>query len=242
LLVSAYRNTNGTLAIVVINLATSDTATTFSLQNTNVANGATVTPYLTNNNNNTAAQATLSVSNGSFSATVPARSLVTYVIPAGTGGGTPTPTPAPTSTPTPTPAPTSTPTPAPSPSPTATPSPTPAPTSTPTPGASCQVHYSVVSQWPGGFQGSITITNTGSSPINGWTLSFSFTAGQQITQLWNGSYTQQGAQVTITNASYNAQIPAGATLGSSPGFLASWNGSNPAPTSFTLNGATCSVV
>ncbi|MBX5458419.1 MAG: cellulose binding domain-containing protein [Thermogemmatispora sp.] len=236
LLVSAYRNTNGTLAIVVINLASSDTATTFSLQNTNVANGATVTPYLTNNNNNTAAQATLSVSNGSFSATVPARSLVTYVIPAGTGGGTPTPTPAPTSTPTP----------APSPSPTATPSPTPAPTSTPTPtptpGASCQVHYSVVSQWPGGFQGSITITNTGSSPINGWTLSFSFTAGQQITQLWNGSYTQQGAQVTITNASYNAQIPAGATLGASPGFLASWNGSNPAPTSFTLNGATCSVV
>ncbi|MBX5456973.1 MAG: cellulose binding domain-containing protein [Thermogemmatispora sp.] len=158
----------------------------------------------------------------------------------GSGGSTPTPAPTPSPTPTTAPSPTPTPTPRPTVTPTATPSPTPSPT--PGTGASCQVHYSVVSQWPGGFQASISITNTGSSSINGWTLSFSFTAGQQITQLWNGSYTQQGAQVTITNASYNAQIPAGGTLSSPPGFLASWNGSNPAPTSFTLNGVSCSVV
>jgi glucuronoarabinoxylan endo-1,4-beta-xylanase len=230
--VTAFKNTNGTLAIVVLNTASSDTAASFSLQNTGVANGAMVTPYLTNASNNTAAQAALTVSGGSFSATVPARSLVTYTIPASSSGVTPTATATPTSTPRPTATAT----------PTSTPTPTPTPSPTPVSGATCQVHYSVVNQWTGGFQGSISITNTGSSAINGWTLRFSFPGSQQITQLWNGSYSQQGAQVTVTNASYNGQIPAGGSVNPAPGFLGTWNGSNPAPTSFTLNGATCSVV
>jgi hypothetical protein len=51
-----------------------------------VPNGATVTPWLTNSSNNIAAQATTSVSSaGAFSYTMPARSLVTFQIPGGTG-------------------------------------------------------------------------------------------------------------------------------------------------------------
>ncbi|HEY1412222.1 MAG TPA: class I tRNA ligase family protein, partial [Rhodopila sp.] len=61
---------------------------TFSLAGTGVANGATVTPYLTNSSSNVAAQATTTVSGGSFSYTMPARSLVTFQIPASGGGGT----------------------------------------------------------------------------------------------------------------------------------------------------------
>ena len=48
--------------------------------------GATVTPYLTNSAS-IAAQAATTVSNGSFGATIPARSLVTYVVGSGSGGG-----------------------------------------------------------------------------------------------------------------------------------------------------------
>ncbi|WP_376794666.1 cellulose binding domain-containing protein, partial [Thermogemmatispora sp.] len=36
----------------------------------------------------------------------------------------------------------------------------------------CQVTYSVVSQWPGGFSVNLVLQNTGSSPWNGWTLTF----------------------------------------------------------------------
>src|SRR5215475_336391 len=74
--------------------------------------------------------------------------------------------------------------------------------------AGCQVGYTVSAQWPGGFTANVNITNLG-DPINGWRLSWSFTAGQTVTQLWNGSVTQSGAQVTVADASYNASIPTG---------------------------------
>jgi endo-1,4-beta-xylanase len=141
--------------------------------------------------------------------------------------------------------PTATPTQAPTSTPTATPTSGSTPTPTPTTGGgsgSCSVHYAISSQWNTGFTASIAITNTSSTAINGWSLKFSFANGQTITQLWNGTLSQSGSAVTISNASYNASIPAGSTLNSPPGFNGSWSGTNSAPTVFTLNGAACSVV
>jgi poly(hydroxyalkanoate) depolymerase family esterase len=143
------------------------------------------------------------------------------------GASTPTPTPTRTSTPTQT----------------ATPTPTHTPTPTPTPpGIRCQVHYSVLSQWAGGFEAEVAITNTGTTAINGWTLQFSFANGQQITLGWDGNFSQTGSTVTVTNLSSNGSIPAGSSLTVPPEFQASWSGTNAAPTTFTLNGAACSVV
>ncbi|MET8254293.1 arabinofuranosidase catalytic domain-containing protein [Micromonospora sp. NPDC005197] len=102
--------------------------------------------------------------------------------------------------------------------------------------AGCQVTYSVSSQWQGGFGANVTITNLGDA-VNGWRLTWNFAAGQTVTQLWNGSYTQAGSELTVTNAPYNASIP---TNGSTSfGFNGSWTGSNPVPASFALNGTTC---
>lgn len=129
----------------------------------------------------------------------------------------------------------------PTPTPTSTTVVTPTPTSTVVTGSSCQIHYAVTSQWQTGFTASITIRNAGSTAINGWSLQFSFANGQQVTQLWNGNVTQSGSSVTVTNASYNGSIPAGTTLGSSPGFNGSWSGTNTAPTAFTLNGVACGL-
>src|SRR5215472_7304760 len=86
--ISAFKNTDGTVAIVALNTGTSADPITYSLSGTGTPNGATVTPYLTNSANDAAAQPATSVSGGSFSASVPARSLVTYVVGAsGSGGG-----------------------------------------------------------------------------------------------------------------------------------------------------------
>ena len=68
----------------------------------------------------------------------------------------------------------------------------------------CSVAYTV-NQWQGGFTANVAVTNLGDA-INGWNLTWSFTAGQTIAQLWNGSVTQSGAQVTVTNVSYNARL------------------------------------
>lgn len=146
------------------------------------------------------------------------------------GTGTPTPTSTPMVTPTPTSTRTSTPTPVVTPTPT---SPT---------GAACSVHYSITSTWPGNFGATFVITNTGTTAINGWSLRFSFANGQTITQLWNGSFTQSGANITITNVSYNAVIAPGTSLSSEPGFNGTQTGTNASPTAFTLNGVSCRVV
>jgi endo-1,4-beta-xylanase len=129
--------------------------------------------------------------------------------------------------------------------PTATPT-TSTPTATPTGttgGASCSIHYVIQSQWNTGFTAAVNITNTGSTAINGWVLKFNFPNGQTLmSSPWNGSFTQSGSAVTVTNLSYNGSIPPGGTLSSPPSFNANWSGANSAPTSFTLNGATCSTV
>jgi serine/threonine protein kinase len=111
------------------------------------------------------------------------------------------------------------------------------PTPTPAPVIRCSVRYRISSQWQSGFVASITISNTGSTTIQGWTLTFSFGAGQRVSDGWNGQFQQNGSQVNVTNDSSDAVIAPGASV--TPGFRGSCKQHNPAPTSFTLNGVTC---
>jgi len=103
------------------------------------------------------------------------------------------------------------------------------------PGA-CHVTYAP-NQWQGGFTANLTIANTGSSAINGWKLTFTFPGDQKITNAWNGVESQSGENVTITNESYNATIAAGSST--SLGFQGTWTSSDASPTSFSVNGTTC---
>jgi hypothetical protein len=100
----------------------------------------------------------------------------------------------------------------------------------------CQVTYAISSQWQGGFGANVTITNLG-DPLTNWTLTWSFGAGQTVTQAWNTTLTQSGAAVTAKNAGYNGAVAAGGTV--SLGFNGSWTGSNPVPTRFAVNGLDC---
>jgi acetylxylan esterase len=115
----------------------------------------------------------------------------------------------------------------------------PPPTTTTTPpagGSSCHV-TDTINSWNTGLTSSITIANTGSSAIDGWSLVFPLPAGQTITSGWNASYSPSSGQVTATNASYDASIPVNGSV--SIGFQANYSGDAGAPSSFTLNGATC---
>jgi len=105
--------------------------------------------------------------------------------------------------------------------------------------ASCAVHYVVSGSWSGGFQAGVTITNNGSSAVNGWKLTWTWpNSGEVITQLWNGSFTQSGTAVTVTNAGYNGAIAAsGGNV--TFGFLGNDTGLTTAPAAFFLNGNIC---
>ncbi|WP_333768937.1 non-reducing end alpha-L-arabinofuranosidase family hydrolase [Streptomyces sp. IBSBF 2435] len=100
----------------------------------------------------------------------------------------------------------------------------------------CQVDYSITNTWPGGFGANVSVTNLG-APVTGWQLSWAFATGQSITQLWSGTYTQSGTQVSVTNASYNGSLATGGST--SFGFNGAYTGSNPVPAGFTLNGTPC---
>ncbi len=108
------------------------------------------------------------------------------------------------------------------------------------PAAACRVDYRVTGSWPGGFQGDVRITNTGGAALAGWSLTWTFTGGQRVTQLWNGTPAQDGATVTVTHAAWNGAVAPGGSA--SFGFLAARPGdANPAPAGFTVNGAACTV-
>jgi uncharacterized membrane protein len=107
--------------------------------------------------------------------------------------------------------------------------------------ASCTIDYTISSQWPGGFGAVIIINNTGTTALTSWTLTWTFANGQTITQLWNGSETQSGANVTVKNVSYNGNIPSGGSY-TGMGFNGSWNNTtNAIPAAFSLNGTACTV-
>ncbi|GLH95403.1 non-reducing end alpha-L-arabinofuranosidase family hydrolase [Phytohabitans aurantiacus] len=102
--------------------------------------------------------------------------------------------------------------------------------------AGCSVNYAVSSQWQGGFGANVSIRNLG-DPLTSWTLTWSFGAGQTVTQAWNTSLTQSDSAVTARNVSYNGSVPTNGSV--SFGFNGAWTGSNPAPTSFAVNGVAC---
>jgi cellulase/cellobiase CelA1 len=108
--------------------------------------------------------------------------------------------------------------------------------------APCAVHYAVSNSWQGGFSASITMTNRAATPINGWTLTFTWpAAGEAVQSGWNGTWTQTGQNVTVTSVSWNATIAAnGGSV--ALGFNGTDTGQAPAPAAFYLNGTVCSNV
>lgn len=131
--------------------------------------------------------------------------------------------PSTTPSPTPTPTPTVTPTPTPTPTPTTTPTPTPTVT-TPPPAGACTATYKVMNSWPGGFQAEVTVR--AGSPTSSWSVAWR-TSGERVDQVWNGSLTAQGDQLTVRNVSWNGTLPAGGTA--TFGLLGSGSGAPPTP-------------
>lgn len=137
----------------------------------------------------------------------------------GIGGGGATPSPSASAT--------RSPSPSPSPSVSVTPSASNGGPSSPGPGGpgGCNATYKIVSSWPGGFQGEVTVTNTGTSTLAGWTVNWTLGPGQDISQVWGGTLSKNGSNITVTNAAWNGALGPNATA--TVGFIGSYSGSNP---------------
>jgi len=101
------------------------------------------------------------------------------------------------------------------------------PTTSSTSSGNVSATYTIASNWGAGAVINVKITNSGSSAINGWTVSWTYSGDQKITNLWNASYTQSGQNVTVTNAAHNGNISA---KGSADfGFTITYSGTNSVP-------------
>ncbi|GAA5188765.1 hypothetical protein GCM10023322_40160 [Rugosimonospora acidiphila] len=101
----------------------------------------------------------------------------------------------------------------------------------------CQATYRV-NQWTGGFVAYIDVT-AGTSAVHGWTVTWTYTAGQQLTSWWSAQVGQAGGSVTATSLSYNADLAPGATT--EFGVQGTSGGSNPTPTDLTVTGSGCAA-
>jgi xyloglucan-specific exo-beta-1,4-glucanase len=105
-------------------------------------------------------------------------------------------------------------------------------------GFGCHITYTKNSEWGGGFTGTVSITNTGTTTISSWTVKFTYPGDQKVTGSWNaGTLTQSGEMITATNAPYNGTISPGGNT--SFGLQGTWTSSDASPTAFTLNGISC---
>ncbi|MFE0464199.1 cellulose binding domain-containing protein, partial [Kitasatospora sp. NPDC058965] len=95
-------------------------------------------------------------------------------------------------------------------------------------GSGCTASYTVNQDWGTGFNATVAVTDSGTAPVNGWHVSWTWPGNQTIGNLWNGALTTSGSKVTVGSLSYNATLAPGA--GTSFGFSAAYSGANTAPT------------
>ncbi|MBM0231388.1 cellulose binding domain-containing protein [Micromonospora sp. STR1_7] len=105
------------------------------------------------------------------------------------------------------------------------------------PPPSCAVR-SVVRQWSDGFVAHLVVGNTGSTTVDGWTMTWRFWASQELRGLWGAEMVDRlhNSFLRVRNASYNAVIPPGGSV--SLGIIAT---GTQLPEEVTLNGGTCVV-
>ena len=95
----------------------------------------------------------------------------------------------------------------------------------------CSAAYTTQSSWSGGFVGSVTVTDSGTTAITGWTVTFVFGGDQKLTSSWNTSLNQSIEYVTASNLAYNGSLSAGANT--SFGFQGTFGSSDAVPASVT---------
>ncbi|WP_028802833.1 cellulase family glycosylhydrolase [Streptomyces sp. 142MFCol3.1] len=79
--------------------------------------------------------------------------------------------------------------------------------------AACAAVYTVSSDWGGGFNADVKVTNTGTTALTSWRVTWTWSGSQQVTSMWNATYTQSGATVSAVNAAHNGAVPVGGSAG-----------------------------
>ncbi|SDK49529.1 cellulase family glycosylhydrolase [Nonomuraea jiangxiensis] len=80
-------------------------------------------------------------------------------------------------------------------------------------GGGCTAAGTVQTQWSNGYVVQpVTVTNSGTSAVSGWTVTFTLPSGHTVTGSWNATLTVSGQTVTARSLGYNGNLgPGGST-------------------------------
>lgn len=99
----------------------------------------------------------------------------------------------------------------------------------------CTATYSTQSEWSGGFVSAVTVTDSGTTALTAWTVTFAFGGDQKVTNNWNSSLVQSLEYVTASNLNYNGAVAVGSST--SFGFQGTWGSSDAVPPTLTCTAA-----
>jgi chitin-binding protein len=108
--------------------------------------------------------------------------------------------------------------------------------------ATCRVNYRIDSQWQNGFQTTLTIFNTSTIPVVGYTLAWTMGSGETFNNGWNATYAPagQGMSASNTAGNWNGIISPNGNV--SFGFVGNKASAAAAvPGDFRLNGEPCTT-
>jgi chitin-binding protein len=110
------------------------------------------------------------------------------------------------------------------------------PTPTPLPLPTCKASVTISQTWPGGYMGSVAVTNTGTLTLTPWVISFTLPSGVTLVSGWNATVIQDTTSVVASAPSWDPALAPGATK--TIGFVANGS-SSPGPSSVLLDGVAC---
>jgi prepilin-type N-terminal cleavage/methylation domain-containing protein len=110
------------------------------------------------------------------------------------------------------------------------------PATTTAPAGACTSVVTIDNSWPQGYQGSVTVTNTGSTTYSPWTFTWTVRGGVTLNNGWNATFSQTGRVMTAQAPSWSLTLAPGASW--AVGYIAD-GPSSQLPTAVTLNGIAC---
>ncbi|MFD9501224.1 glycoside hydrolase family 9 protein [Streptomyces sp. NPDC060035] len=103
----------------------------------------------------------------------------------------------------------------------------------------CEVSYTS-HPWNSGSTVTVKLKNTGSEPVSPWQLTWLLPGEQAVSHTWSAEFDQHGRTLSARPLSWNRVIAPGATVDF--GFNTRASGAAAAPSTFKLNGRSCTSV
>lgn len=103
----------------------------------------------------------------------------------------------------------------------------------------CAVEFATSNDWGSGQVPSITLRNTGSTPIDGWTLTWTESNDVTLSNSWSTTLTQSGRNFQAAPVGYNQVVPANGSV--SFGMQLGYSGAKPLPLNLKWAGRNCTI-